>query len=255
MSLLLDVALTKIVPDGCCTYCHRAFGSQVTWRNEARWLEEVREHVIPKVLGGKITVPACQICNEIKGSLRFDTLAEIQSYCLDQLLKNRSILLESVRYIFIERAVRMESVTDTEVTEFEEKIAPTVELPTCAHCGKAIRYGNGYYCGVSCIRKQRAQSVKPRKGEKTVEPKKWTGRRNWRRREVIPAPNTLCRARRRELNLSQQGLAELAKIQQPYISMVERGLPINPADMSAIANVLGVEAQELLIIVEESHAS
>lgn len=77
-----------------CTYCHRQFGSTVTWRGKRTLLTRVREHIIPKAIGGRKTVPACQLCNQIKGSLVFRSLGEIQEHCLDALLRDGSVTNE-----------------------------------------------------------------------------------------------------------------------------------------------------------------
>ena len=79
-----------------CSYCHRTFGSHVTWRGRPVYLRRERDHVIPKANGGKRILPACHICNRIKGSLTFDSISAIQDFCLDALLKDGSATLKAV---------------------------------------------------------------------------------------------------------------------------------------------------------------
>lgn len=124
----VDVAVIKIVPDGCCTYCHRAFGSCVTWHKRNRYLEEVREHALPRAIGGRIIVPACQICNAVKGALIFESLEEIQNYCLDRLIADNSITVKHAQGIRIERAVRAEDVTAEEVGCFQNSEDENVQV-------------------------------------------------------------------------------------------------------------------------------
>ncbi len=76
-----------------CSYCQRTFGSQVTWKGRPVYLRKEREHVIPKAAGGTATLPACHICNRVKGSLVFETIGEIQNYCLDALHRDGSVVL------------------------------------------------------------------------------------------------------------------------------------------------------------------
>lgn len=62
----------------------------------------------------------------------------------------------------------------------------------------------------------------------------------------MPPPPTLCRQRRTELQLTQDALAALCGVPQPYISLIERRKPIPfPEDMVKVAEALGV-APELL---------
>ena len=113
--LKVDVAVIKLTGEGYCTYCHRRFGDLVYWRHRQRFLQETVDHVIPRAIGGRITVPCCSICNSIKGSLIFDSLVEIQDYCLDRLLAEKSFTVESARKIRINRAIRTEEVTQEEI--------------------------------------------------------------------------------------------------------------------------------------------
>lgn len=133
MDLRTEVALLRITPDGCCSYCHRPFGSWVTWRGRLRFLEEVREHVFPKCLGGRIIVPACSLCNQLKGSLVFESLAEIQNFLLDRLLEDGSIVLVYGRRIMTEREVRVEAVTDEEREELRLEVKALVSHRRVRH--------------------------------------------------------------------------------------------------------------------------
>lgn len=127
-----DVAVLKRQKDGCCTYCHRAFGSLVTWKHRNRYLEETVDHVVPKAIGGRLTLPSCQICNAIKGSLIFDSLAEIQDYCLDRLLQDKSITAVRAHHLKVERAITAEELTSEDLTTWAMEegmgVLPTVHL-------------------------------------------------------------------------------------------------------------------------------
>ena len=90
-------------PSTSCTYCSRPFGATVSWRGRALILCPVREHVIPKAVGGRVVVPACQLCNRIKGSLVFGSLVDIQGYCLDVLTREGSALLDGPAEPFTSR--------------------------------------------------------------------------------------------------------------------------------------------------------
>ena len=69
--------------------------------------------------------------------------------------------------------------------------------------------------------------------------------RHPRQRRHVLVPMTVCRLKRQALHLTQQRLAELAGVPQPYISRVELMLPVHPVDLGAIAKVLGLKPEEL----------
>ena len=117
MSIETEIATIKIAPYEYCTYCHRAFGSTVTWHGRSRFLGEEVDHVLPKAIGGRVTVPCCSLCNRIKGSLIFDSLRDIQDYLLDKLSCDGSVTLEHAHFVRTERAVRAEYVTLSEIQE------------------------------------------------------------------------------------------------------------------------------------------
>jgi len=123
----VEVVVLQFVKADYCTYCHRKFGDLVRWHGRNRFLGEEWDHVIPKVLGGRVTVPCCSLCNRIKGALKFDSLVDIQDYCLDRLLRDGSITVECARSIKIERAVRVENVTPEEVARFCEEEVEEIE--------------------------------------------------------------------------------------------------------------------------------
>jgi hypothetical protein len=124
-----DVATIRTAPDGCCTYCHRRFGDAVRWHGRRRFLAEERDHVLPKALGGRVTVPCCSLCNRIKGSLLFDSLAEVQDYCLTRLLRDGSVTVEYARGLRVERSVRAEAVDAAELSEFLTLEVSETDLP------------------------------------------------------------------------------------------------------------------------------
>ena len=69
--------------------------------------------------------------------------------------------------------------------------------------------------------------------------------RHPRQRRHALVPMTMCRLKRQALRLTQQRLAELAGVPQPYVSRVELMLPVHPVDLGAIARVLGLKPEEL----------
>lgn len=87
----------KFNSNNTCTYCHRLFGSTVSYKRKSYFLERNTDHVIPKAIGGKLTVPCCSLCNHIKGSLVFDSIADIQDYILDKLLKDYLITNQKIK--------------------------------------------------------------------------------------------------------------------------------------------------------------
>jgi len=49
--------------------------------------------------------------------------------------------------------------------------------------------------------------------------------------------------------MSQKRLAQLAEVPQPYVSQIELRRGVHPADMMAVARVLGLEPKELMEVV------
>lgn len=137
MSAKRDAAVALLVGDGRCTYCHREFGTCVTWHGRNVYLGETADHVLPKAIGGRVTVPCCSVCNRIKNSLVFDSLADIQDYCLDRLLRDGSITIGCVTELRVRRSVRADEVTQEEIEglrdwEPEEREGPLVVLEQVA---------------------------------------------------------------------------------------------------------------------------
>ena len=124
MNLLHEVAVIRGVADGCCTYCHRSFGSIVTWHGRRKMLCEEADHVIPKAIGGRVTVPSCSLCNRIKGALIFDSMADIQDYCIDRLLRDRSVTLQHANDIVVERSCCADSLSPAEIADTLECVTP-----------------------------------------------------------------------------------------------------------------------------------
>jgi transcriptional regulator with XRE-family HTH domain len=58
---------------------------------------------------------------------------------------------------------------------------------------------------------------------------------------------TKCRQKRLALGLSQDKLASLANVRQPYISKIElQRSDVHPDDLKAVAGVLGLKPEELM---------
>lgn len=70
--------------DYCCAYCGRAFGDYCIYNDKVRRLRVEWDHFEPFVdtqNNDKYNyVPACQICNSIKGSKRFNSFKEVRDY-------------------------------------------------------------------------------------------------------------------------------------------------------------------------------
>lgn len=141
-NLRRELAVLKSQKDGCCTYCHRPFGSLIRWHKRSRYLEEQADHVIPRAIGGKITVPCCQVCNAIKGSMVFDSLADVQDYCLEILLKDKSVVLQYAQNIIVKRSVLSEALSDQQLLDWQrdERPSPTSET---SHSLQDVRASNG----------------------------------------------------------------------------------------------------------------
>lgn len=58
-------AITTVRRTVRCHWCERALEP----KNSGTRLAETRDHVIPVSLGGRYTVPACFLCNQLKGNL------------------------------------------------------------------------------------------------------------------------------------------------------------------------------------------
>jgi len=52
--------------------------------------------------------------------------------------------------------------------------------------------------------------------------------------------------RRQALGMTQEKLATLAAVPQPYVSRIERGEPVHPDDVAAVAKVLGLDPEKLM---------
>ena len=125
-----NAVVLKLRQKDCCTYCHRAFGSLVTWHRKNRFLEEQQDHVLPHAIGGRVTVSCCQICNSIKGSLVFDSLAEIQDFCLSRLTRDGSMTLHGSHTLRINRAVERDAITKADINDScDEPFGRRVEPP------------------------------------------------------------------------------------------------------------------------------
>jgi hypothetical protein len=123
----LDVLIVRFTPDDSCTYCHRKFGDMVSWYGKNRILERQRDHVIPKALGGRVTVPCCSLCNQIKGSLKFDSFSDIQDFCLDHLLKGSSLIIRAAKIIRSRRVHEVEFISMQDINEFRADRVTEVE--------------------------------------------------------------------------------------------------------------------------------
>lgn len=69
--------------------------------------------------------------------------------------------------------------------------------------------------------------------------------RRRRRNAIIPV--TRCRSKRQALGWTQDHLAKLANVPQPYISDIEhQKIDVRPEDLIAVAKVLGLEPHQLM---------
>ena len=176
----IDVAVLRIAKDGCCTYCHRQFGSWVTWHSKTRFLEEVREHIIPRVSGGTIIVPSCQICNSIKSSLLFSSLDEIQTYCLDKLLKDRSVTLVYAMSVCAEKHSSVEELEEVDVDKIKKTENAEKESRLIAILDKPIPYQRRLKFP-STLEERRERSERAKLAHRRM--KRWNKQRRYRRHE------------------------------------------------------------------------
>lgn len=139
----VEVAVVTGVPDGCCTYCRRAFGSLVTWKGRNRFLGEEADHVLPVAIGGRVTVPACSLCNRIKGSLVFESLADIQDYLLDRLQAAGSITLQ---HVYITKQNRAERVVNVKPDELSELRSEPTSLQPVKVPRTGCKHNRDFYC-------------------------------------------------------------------------------------------------------------
>jgi transcriptional regulator with XRE-family HTH domain len=74
--------------------------------------------------------------------------------------------------------------------------------------------------------------------------------RGLKRRPSAQPPPTRCRIRRLELGWSQDHLAELTGVPQPYISLIEhRRDGIHQDDLKAVGKALGLDPDKLMELV------
>jgi transcriptional regulator with XRE-family HTH domain len=66
------------------------------------------------------------------------------------------------------------------------------------------------------------------------------------RRPSVVIPVTVCRQRREALKMTQQELADLARVAQPYISRIERMQDVRREDLEAVARVLELDPDLLM---------
>ena len=69
-----------------------------------------------------------------------------------------------------------------------------------------------------------------------------------RQRRAKMVPMTVCRQKRLALKMTQQKLAQLAGVPQPYVSNIELRRPfVSDYDLAAVAKALGIkDPQELM---------
>lgn len=70
--------------DNSCAYCHRKFGTTVFWNKRVRTLLLEWDHLVPFEYSLNNSpnnfLPSCNICNGIKGSRVFHSIADVRSF-------------------------------------------------------------------------------------------------------------------------------------------------------------------------------
>jgi hypothetical protein len=121
----------RVPHDGRCSYCGRAFGSVVLWRGRNRVLGLVFDHLVPVAAGGlnsaDNSVPACTICNQVKGGFIPQSFADARLYVLKELDRLGVVLVK------------------------EATIKPSPEIE-CENCGTRFvsAYSRARFCSSKC---------------------------------------------------------------------------------------------------------
>lgn len=228
----LEAAVLRTSPEGGCTYCSLPFDVDVRYGGRAKTRAETWDSVSVITLERRVTVPCCTLCLRIQGSRAKTSLIDIQDYILGRLRRHGVLSDEAVRQAKERVRTEAASITDADIAELQTQL-PAFRVTKIKSADRVSRETLALERDAEAVRRAPFMT------------------QNQKRKPSAPTPMTRLRFTRLSRGLSQEKLAEMAGIPQPYVSRVERRESIHPDFMATLAQVLGLDPNELMEDVEK----